>query len=277
MKCISFADAETFRRRIDGLLMADEVENNLILGISAGLRGKAEHEAVKLAVEDGGRVCLAAVMTPPYRMIVSKGDPAALPCLIESMGRREGELPGVVGLVPMAQAFAREWRTKTRQRTTPAAEMTLYALREVVMPAPVAGDFRQAERGDLDRVAAWVGKFGEELSLPFERDNRLEIAADKIKRRSVYFWQVDGAPVSVAGFSGATVNGVRVNFVYTPPLERGKGYAAACVAQLSRRLLASGKKWCAIFADVNNPTSNSIYRRLGYRRAATYREYDFAP
>ena len=217
MKCISFADAEAFRRRIDGLLMADEVENNLILGISAGLRGKAERQAVKLAVEDGGRVCLAAVMTPPYRMIVSKGDAAALPCLIESMGRREGELPGVVGLVPMAQAFAGEWRAKTGQRTTPAAEMTLYALREVVMPAPVAGEFRQAERGDSDRVGAWVGKFGEELSLPFERDNPLEITADKIKRRSVYFWQVDGAPVSVAGFSGATGNGVRVNFVYTPP------------------------------------------------------------
>ncbi len=277
MKCVSFDDAETFRRRVHGFLMADEIENNLILGISGGLRGKDEREAVMLAVEDGGQVRLAAVMTPPYRMIVSLGDPEALSCLIDGIGRHGMELPGVIGLVHMSEAFAKEWRMKTEQRVTPATGMTLYALQDVVMPAPVAGDFRQAERDDLDRVAAWVGKFGEELSLPFERDNPLEIATDKIKRRSVYFWQVGGAPVSVAGFSGATGNGVRVNFVYTPPLERGKGYASACVAQLSRRLLASGKKWCAIFADVNNPTSNRIYRRLGYRRAATYREYDFAP
>ncbi len=273
----SFDDAETFRRRIDGLLMADEVENNLILGISAGLRGKAEHEAVKLAVEDGGRVCLAAVMTPPYRMIVSKGDPAALPCLIESMGRREGELPGVVGLVPMAQAFAKEWRMRTGQMTTPATGMTLYALQDVVMPAPVAGAFRQAEMSDFDRVVDWVERFGEELSLPFERDNPHVAVEERMKRRSVFFWDVEGVPVSVASFICETGNGVRVNFVYTPPAERGKGYASACVAHVSRRLIDSGMKWCAIFADEENSTSNGVYRRIGYRRAASYREYDFAP
>ena len=275
MKYESFDDAETFRRRVYGFLMADEIENNLILGISGGLRGKAEREAVMVAVEDGGRICLAAVMTPPYRMIVSKGDLAALPCLIDGMGIME--LPGVIGLVHMSQAFAEEWRMKTGQTTTPATGMTLYALQDVVMPAPVAGAFRQAERSDFDRVSEWIGKFGEELSLPFERDNRHQVAEEKMKRRSVYFWEVDGAPASVASFSGATGNGVRVNFVYTPPAERGKGYASACVAHVSRRLIDSGMKWCAIFADEENPTSNGVYRRIGYRRAASYREYDFAP
>ena len=45
MKCVSFDDAGTFRRRVHGFLMADEIENNLILGISGGLRGQAEREA----------------------------------------------------------------------------------------------------------------------------------------------------------------------------------------------------------------------------------------
>ena len=130
---------------------------------------------------------------------------------------------------------------------------------------------------DFDRVVDWVGSFGEELSLPFERDNPHAAVEEKMKRRSVFFWDVEGAPVSVASFSGATGNGVRVNFVYTPPAERGRGYASACVAHLSRRLIDSGMKWCAIFADQENSTSNGVYRRIGYRRAASYREYDFAP
>ncbi len=277
MKCVSFDDAETFRRRVHGFLMADEIENNLILGISGGFRGKAEREAAMLAVEDGGCVRLAAVMTPPYRMIVSQGDPEALNCLIGGIGRHGMELPGVVGLVHMSEAFAKEWRIKTEQRVTPATGLTLYALQDVVMPAPVAGAFRQAEMSDFDRVVDWVGRFGEELSLPFERDNPHVAVEERMKRRSVFFWDVEGAPVSVASFSGATGNGVRVNFVYTPPAERGKGYASACVAHLSRRLIDSGMKWCAIFADQENSTSNGVYHRIGYRRAASYREYDFAP
>ena len=47
------------------------------------------------------------------------------------------------------------------------------------------------------------------------------------------------------------------------------------MAHMSRHLLDSGMKWCAIFADVSNPTSNNIYRRMGYKEAVAYREYDF--
>jgi hypothetical protein len=277
MKCVLYDDAGTFGHRIEDFLAAREIENNLILGVWGGLLGRAESGAVMLAVEDGDQVRLAAMMTPPYRLIVSKGDPEAIPVLIDGIGCRGIELPGVVGLIDMSEAFAREWRATTRQKIAPATEMTLYALEKVIMPAPVAGEFRQAEEGDFDRVAAWVGQFGEELSLPAESTRRWEVAEEKMKRRAVFFWDVSSAPVSMASYSGATGNGVRVNLVYTPPAERRKGYASACVAHMSRHLLDSGRKWCAIFADVNNPTSNSIYRRMGYKEAATYREYDFTP
>ncbi len=277
MKCVRYEDAETFCNRVEGFLILHEVENNLILGISGGLRGKTESRAVMLAVEDGGRVHLAAVMTPPHRMIVSKGDSAALSCLIEGVGCHGIELSGVVGPVDMSAAFAQEWRATTGQEIAPATEMTMYALEDVVMPVPVAGEFRQADESDLDRVVEWVGQFGEELSLPAERIYRREVAEEKMKRRAVFFWHVGGAPVSMASFAEATANGVRVNLVYTPPSERRQGYASACVAHMCRHLLESGRKWCAIFADVSNPTANGIYRRMGYKEAATYREYDFAP
>lgn len=276
MKCVLYDDAETFGHRVEDFLATREIENNLILGVWGGLLGRAEIGAVMLAVEDDGRIRLAALMTPPYRLIVSKGDREAIRCLIDGIGRDGIELPGVVGVVDMSEAFAGEWHAMTGQTIAPATEMTLYALEKVVMPAPVTGEFRQADESDFDRVAEWVGDFGKELSLP-EHSRRQEVAEEKMTRRAVYFWDVDGAPVSMASFSAATGKGVRVNLVYTPPAARRKGYASACVAHMSRHLLESGRKWCAIFADVSNPTSNSIYRRMGYEEAATYREYDFAP
>ena len=75
---------------------------------------------------------------------------------------------------------------------------------------------------------------------------------------------VDGA-VSLAGFGGRTPNGIRVGPVYTPPDLRGRGYASALTADLTRRLLAGGRRFCFLYTDLANPTSNSIYQRIGYR------------
>ena len=73
-----------------------------------------------------------------------------------------------------------------------------------------------------------------------------------------------GGPVSMASATGPTPNGIRVNGVYTPPEHRGRGYATACVAALSARLLAEGRRFCFLFTDAANPTSNAIYQRIGY-------------
>jgi predicted GNAT family acetyltransferase len=58
---------------------------------------------------------------------------------------------------------------------------------------------------------------------------------------------------------------VRVNFVYSPPEFRGRGYATACVTALTRQLLDEGRAFCCLYADRANPTSTGIYERIGYR------------
>ncbi len=49
------------------------------------------------------------------------------------------------------------------------------------------------------------------------------------------------------------------------PSRRGRGYATALVAELSRELLARGKRRLFLTTDVANPTSNAIYARIGFR------------
>ena len=67
---------------------------------------------------------------------------------------------------------------------------------------------------------------------------------------------------------------VRLSGVYTPPEMRKHGYAAACVHALSMQLNRAGYR-CVLYADLGNPTSNSIYRRLGYRVVAEGLRYRF--
>jgi predicted GNAT family acetyltransferase len=52
--------------------------------------------------------------------------------------------------------------------------------------------------------------------------------------------------------------------VYTPKEHRGRGYASAAVAAVSRMLRDQGAR-VTLFTDQANPVSNAIYQRLGYR------------
>ena len=63
--------------------------------------------------------------------------------------------------------------------------------------------------------------------------------------------------------------------VYTPPELRGHGYASAVVAALSQRLLDAGHQYCALYTDLANPTSNSIYQKIGYTPVSDAVEYAF--
>jgi predicted GNAT family acetyltransferase len=55
----------------------------------------------------------------------------------------------------------------------------------------------------------------------------------------------------------------RIGPVYTPPEQRGRGWASNAVAEVSRRRQAEGTQVC-LFTDQANPTSNGIYAALGF-------------
>jgi len=79
-----------------------------------------------------------------------------------------------------------------------------------------------------------------------------------------WLWEDADTPTSMAGVSSATPNGVRIGPVYTPAELRGRGYATSLVADVSRGQLANGRSFCFLHTDLANPTSNAIYRRIGY-------------
>ncbi|MFD5727696.1 GNAT family N-acetyltransferase [Streptomyces sp. NPDC058368] len=49
---------------------------------------------------------------------------------------------------------------------------------------------------------------------------------------------------------------------------QGRGYAAAVTAQVARTALDGGAEHVLLFADPANPTSNGVYRRIGFRAGA---------
>ena len=65
--------------------------------------------------------------------------------------------------------------------------------------------------------------------------------------------------------------------MHTPRDRRGRGYGTAVTAALSAMLLARGHRFCFLYTDLANPTSNAIYTRIGYEPVCDSREIAFAP
>ncbi len=272
MECRTFDSAEAFLSRTAAFFQDREAENTILLGAVRVMGEAPETGDLLMAVEAEGRVRLAAARRPPHGFIVSHGDIAALPCLIEAVQSAGLALGGVVGPAVLCEAFAKAWAGDNGQTAAPQFRLTLYALSQVTLRKPVPGRLCQAATADIDWLAEWLAAILPEVGLIAEGVAACrEQAARRVAKGEFHFWQVDGRPVSIASCltTAPAGDGGRINLVYTPPEARAKGYASACVGALSQRLLDQGWRTCLIMADQTNPASNRIYERLGYRASAT--------
>ena len=154
---------------------------------------------------------------------------------------------------------------------------------DAVAPAPaVAGALRPSTTADLDLLTRWLAAFTRDIGERGEADEPARWAGARagvsrtIAAGGLHLWEVEGAgPVSMANATGATPSGIRINMVYTPPELRRRGYASACVGALSQAMLDAGRRFCFLYTDLANPTSNHIYQELGYRPVADADTYDF--
>lgn len=147
----------------------------------------------------------------------------------------------------------------------PVMRQRLWTCTAPVAPAGVAGRARPLGVADHDVVSRWLDEFSvEALGLP--RRGRDAWLAELVEVTGMRLWVVDGRPVSMAMGRRSTPCSGRIGPVYTPPTDRGRGYAAALTAAVTSELLAGGLERTVLLTDVTNPTSNRLYARVGYRQ-----------
>ncbi len=179
--------------------------------------------------------------------------------------------------VEVGSRFAEEWAVRTGDSVAISMPERIYMV-ETVRPAHgVPGSLRRATTADLDLLMAWNDAFVEEAfgerAVPGQTAR--SIASRLGSEQGGYaFWE-DGEPVCLVGFTGPTPNGIRIGPVYTPPEFRRRGYGSAATAELSRQLIAEGRRFCVLYTDLDNPTSNHIYQEIGYEPVADVAVYAF--
>jgi len=272
----AFDDAGAVLDLAGGFLADRPVENNLVLSLLGARAGDASESATSepghywVATGDSGGADVVFHSPARYRMLLSAMAPEAAVALASAIAESGAAPPGVGGEAAAASAFAGAWLEGRGQGARPTHALRLYEIESPTQPM-VPGRLRRAEQAERDLLVDWLRVMRDDVPPPGP-DPVSEVDGGLAGSR-LWVWD-DSGPVSVAAETSPAEGVVRIKAVFTPPEHRRRGYAAAVVEALSRRILA-GRNRCILYADLANPVSNSVYRRVGYRAVTEILSYEF--
>lgn len=259
-------DVDAFAAAAGDLLAADEAHHTVLLSALQGARRAIERSEalpdgwLTAVVRDRERV-VATARCWRRTWVLSTGPEEALQAL-GGWAAQRGDFDGFVG--PEASVHAFEGGGRLAARTH--IELPLMRLEGTPrQPRSVTGALRRATVDDLPLLLAWHEAFrvearinltAEQVAADLQRPGRLD---------SQHLWIGDDRqPVGMIGGQTIAPSGARIGPVYTLPALRGRGIGGAMVAALSQQLLAAGARCVFLFTDASNPTSNALYRRIGF-------------
>jgi predicted GNAT family acetyltransferase len=270
-----------FRSLAGPLLAGDEARHTVMLGVLDALErtpGRYPEYALWV-VEADGEAQAAALRTPPHHAVVAQPrSPAALAALAGVMRADVADLPGVNGIRPEVDDFAAEWVRLTGGVARERMQLRLHRLERLEeVPVP-PGEMRDARPGERPKLMEWMGAFADETGIQGGAEELQRGLDGRLSEPlGVKVWDDGGLLVSMAGSALSSPRLGRIGPVYTPPELRGRGYATALVRELTEARLASGAETMVLYTDLANPTSNAIYRRIGYLPLCEAVELDFEP
>ncbi len=207
---------------------------------------------------------------PPYLLPMPDAAAAALAAALLARGEEVG---GANGALPATQVLVEAIAQPSGAAVTTAMHTRLFELGELVEPRPTEGRLRPVRLAEAPLALEWTLRFFADADEQAGRPPGTHAAegftvADaerKIGEGTFWFWVDDtDRPVHLTGANPPAYGVARIGPVYTPVELRGRGYASAAVAEVSR-LLRDGGARVTLFTDQANPTSNGIYVALGYR------------
>lgn len=265
------ASAEEFLLRTRLFRASDAFRTNILGSVAMAVAdGSITYDDYLwwVASDEQGQVIGAAMRTAPHGMVLSPMPAQAVRELAVAVCTHDDLLPGVSGPVSVVEEFIEQYKGTSSEgsvrNSSIEEEHLLYALKELTVP-PVKGEMISAVPEDFDLIRSWYVNFGQDTGV-FMPNPEGSIHAG-MRRGSYRFWLINGEKVSMAGHAPLvdTPTGLiaRIGPVYTPPAYRHNGFAGALTAALSQELLARGAK-VMLYTDAKNPTSNSIYQKIGF-------------
>ena len=258
--------------RAGGFLSSQPVFHNLVLSILHARAAQGDPGRYWMAIQRDDTVGVVVQSPLTFPATLTPMEPSVATAVADAITEAGIALPGINGDAATAAMFAGQWSERSQSAATPFQGNRLYELLEIGEVPDIEGKLRQAGPKERSLMILWARAFQNEIG---ESANDTELRVDRgLAAGHLWLWDLGGETVSMAVSREPVLGVVRLSGVYTPPEKRKHGYAGACVHALSKQLADAGYR-CILYTDLGNPTSNSIYRRIGYRAVAEALRYRF--
>lgn len=266
------ADARLVLDQAGELLAGDPVGHNVVGTKLADAIRYDEPGQYWIGLLDGVPAGVAVQQPADTPLAVAPMPAELVAAIADAVDADNVALPGVFGPTGTARRFAEVWTGLREIAAVPTSEERQYELRDLRFPVGVTGAMRHAAEAELELLLSWLPGF--EAGAQWAGSNPAAVfVTRRLAAGEVWIWDDDG-PVSMAARTEIVAGVSRIQAVNTPPEQQRRGYASACVAALSARVLAQGLR-CVLNANVNNSAANSLYQRLGYQAVSDVRRYQF--
>ena len=163
----------------------------------------------------------------------------------------------------LLRLFAGSWTERVRTAAVPEDAQRLYLLGRLVSPEGVPGRLRRADPSERELIIDWW--YRRSRSRPDCRPATLSPAVDSALATGRLFVWDDGEARCVARATSRSAASPGSAPCTRRPTSGAAAIAAACVGALSEWNRKEEGANSVLYAQLGNPSSNAIYRRLGYR------------
>nr|WP_263314550.1 GNAT family N-acetyltransferase [Mammaliicoccus sp. Marseille-Q6498] len=225
------------------------------------------------AVYKNRKIVAHIVHTPPFpiQIAVLENDQAIIHFIADHFREYENINMGIAGeqntTKQIASKLYDKWFEKDREGVFVCHEVTNEFQQVHGQP-----EIPQQEHFSL--LKDWYQKSTIEMNLEIELNHKTEkekndMINEWIEKEAGQFLIYNDVPVSFVKYAKVGDYFSHIGNVYTPKEYRKNGYAARNVALLTKKLLEKFE-YTTLYTDLNNPTSNKIYKEIGYKQVAEF-------
>ncbi|PKO15297.1 MAG: hypothetical protein CVU39_11885 [Chloroflexi bacterium HGW-Chloroflexi-10] len=268
MNILFYHDISTFQRQALPLLKSQYAVNSLKLGILEYFRqnGNEANDHVLAAGVDQDVVVAVFIQARSLYFFAQEAHfSESIHCAIDEFLARQIKIPAIMGRGDTALRFAEAWKQRTQTDFLFSGKDYLYELQHIGdKQLPLKGNLRRAIPEDMPELKPlFDAYYREDLGITQTEKELEQSITEQLAENEIYLWDDDGVKSMVTAML-AYDSGVELANVFTAPEHRKRGYAAACIAEICRRLL---QRYASIvlFVDQNNTAANSLYTKIGFR------------
>lgn len=273
MNFIKYEDIKIFANENLDLILEKEWLNNLMMGnCLEGLEKGIDKENWLLAkIVDNNKTELIMLYRKPWNLLLysptNNISDELYKFAAEEIYKIDPNLNGVNSEKVISRKFAEFYCEISKKELKLDHPMRILLLTE--LPYAKLNNsliFRKARLDEKPILVQYTKEFQKE-ALNRELDqNRIEEQLKRYFENGYYVLELNGKIVSQAVISRVLKKGNSIGEVYTPKEYRGKGYAYNLVYRMSKKALEDGNEYCVLYTDDENPISNHVYEKIGYKR-----------